>query len=157
VAERPGRRLAVAALVVLLALAAGAAGWTYLAEREVSRGISTHNPRGGEGTALVVYHPGLSGYVTDMVTAYAEGLAGRGWRVETTTASPEAPENLDSYDLLVVAAPTYWWTPALPVRRYVERIAPLNDRPVAVLVTASVQVERATRLLESQVELRAGG
>ena len=76
--------------------------------------------------------------------------------MELVTASSQAPTDVGRYDLLVVGAPTYWWTPALPASRYLERIGNLEGKPTAVVVTASGQVVRSQSVLERQIE-EAGG
>jgi hypothetical protein len=67
-------------LLALMAVVVGAV-WTLIAEREVESGVRVVNPGGTAGTALIVYHPGLSGFMPQMVDAFARGLASRGWRV----------------------------------------------------------------------------
>lgn len=141
----------------MVALVLGGMVWTYLAEREVvTEGVEVVNAGGRGGTALVVYHPGLSGYVPGVMGAFVDGLVAEGWRVERTTASARAPVDLTGYDLLVLGTPTYWWRPSWPVRRYVERVGEMGGTPVAMVVTASGQVERSRALLGDQVR-KAGG
>lgn len=155
-----GRVLArrwLAALLLLLSVAVVAGGaWTAVAEREVESGVRVVNPGGTAGTALVVYHPGLSGFMPEMVNAFATGLASCGWRVELTTASSEAPADVSGYDLLALGAPTYWWSPALPVRRYVGRLPDLGSKPVVLVVTASGQPGRSRSVLEGEVREKGG-
>ncbi len=149
-------RWARGVLVLIVVLAAGGGIWTFVAESEAAGEVVVLNPEGESGTALVVYHPGLSGYVPEVVGAFADGLLEEGWRVERVPAGARAPTDLSRYELLVLGSPTYWWTPARPVSRYVERVGNLEGKPVAVVVTASGQVERSRALLEGQVR-DAGG
>ena len=110
----------------------------------------------GRAWAIVVYHPGLSGFPRDIAEGFAAGLAEAGWRVAITTASAAAPSALRGYDLLVVVAPTYWWTPARPLLRYVGRLEDLDGKPVAVIVTGLGSTHRAQRVLEQAVRDRGG-
>lgn len=114
------------------------------------------NPSGSTGTALVVYHPGLSSFQEDVTLAFADGLVASGWACDVTTASRRAPHDLDLYDLLVLGAQAYEWRPACPVRRYVERLGDLAELATALLVTGAGSTDRAVELLEDHVA-DAGG
>jgi uncharacterized membrane protein YukC len=72
--------------------------------REIVSEIDVVNADGDE-TTLIVYQPGLSSLPTDVSYAFADGLASNGWRVEITTASPEAPSDFSKYRLLVLGYP----------------------------------------------------
>ena len=54
-------------------------GMTVKVEREITSGMTAINPDDTAGTALVVYHPGLSDFPHDVANAFAEGLVARGW------------------------------------------------------------------------------
>lgn len=96
--------------------------------------VETLNAEGEAGSALVVYHSGLTDFQRQVSYGFAEGLAFNGWRVDLTTASTQAPTVLSSYDLLVVGGPTYYWMPARTIRRYVKRLD-LGGRRVVTIIT----------------------
>ncbi|UCF10557.1 MAG: hypothetical protein JSW65_02475 [Candidatus Bipolaricaulota bacterium] len=123
---------------------------------DVPSEVITVNPSGAAGSALVVYHPGLSSFQEDVTMAFATGLADAGWRCDVTTASRKAPHDLAGYDLLVLGAQAYQWQPARPVRRYVERLGDLGGLATAILVTGAGSTDRAASLLEGQLA-DAGG
>jgi hypothetical protein len=104
---------------------------------EVTSDVELLNPSGSAGTALLVYHPGKSGYQKMLIRAFSEGLVSNGWRVEVATASKNAPTDLSGKDLLVLSAPTYDWMPAKPIQRYVERLGDLSGQPTAVIISAA--------------------
>jgi hypothetical protein len=79
---------------------------TGIISRDVVSEIEVINADGSK-TALIVYQPGFSSFPTDASYAFADGLASGGWRVEITTASPQAPSNLSKYSLLTLAYPVY--------------------------------------------------
>ena len=93
-------------LIVIVAFVAFAAFagllMSGLLSREVVSEISVLND-GGSKTALVVYQPGFSSFPRDASYAFAVCLASCGWRVEITTASPQAPVDLSKYTLLTLA------------------------------------------------------
>jgi hypothetical protein len=151
-ARHPFRTFLLALVgAVLLAL-----GWTEVRIRgAVTTDIELRHA-GGRSAALVVYHPGISTFPGDIAEAFAAGLDDAGWRVAITTASAATPVALGEYDLLVVVAPTYWWTPARPVLRWVGRLEDLGGKPVAVLVTGLGSTHRAQRVLASAVRARGG-
>ena len=94
--SRPFRVFLYSALIVLLC----ALGWTqYRTNREVTSPPEVLNPAGAGGSALVVYHPGLSDFQQRVSRAFAAGLVAGGWRVELTTANRQARTDLTRYDL----------------------------------------------------------
>lgn len=151
------RRPALAtAAIVLLALAVSGAGLTLAVEREQVRDLITLNPSGAAGRTLIVYHPGLSDFPDDVAMAFADGLIANGWQVDITTASAYAPRDLAHYDVLALVSPTYWWTPARPVLRYIDRIGKLDGKRVAIIITASGQPDRSRGVMEDKVRAAGG-
>lgn len=150
--KRRGLRRALAALLVVGALASGAV--TIAANRTrpgplVRAGGPLDAPR-----ALVVYHPGLSGFTSSVAGALAEGLVDAGWRTDVAPVSRAAPSDLSLYGLVVAVSPTYWWTVARPVRTWIGRATGLG-RTVAV-VTGAGQGGRALRVLGRLLEAHGG-
>jgi hypothetical protein len=143
--------IALAILLVFAVLIVAELGLVYSRNREVASGISTLNPESTAGAALVVYHPGRSDFQRRVFARLAEGLASRGWRVETTTASPQAPANVTSYDLLVVGGPTYNFAPSRPIRRYLKRAGDLDGLPTVTVTTGLGAGERASAILQDLV------
>jgi hypothetical protein len=99
--------------------------------------VETLNPGGTAGTALVVYHPGKSGFPERVNRAFADGLVANGWRVDITTASSQAPTDLSGYDLLVLGSPTYDWKPSKRIQRYLEGLGDLGGQPTVVIISAA--------------------
>jgi flavorubredoxin len=137
--------IAVSVLFVVVALL------YYGRNREVVSEVKTLNPEGDGGTALVVYHPGKSDFQHRVFSGFAEGLVSRGWRVEITTPSSQAPTALSGYDLLVLGGPTYWFTPNRPIRRYLSRLGDLGGQRTVTIITAMGAGERSTSIMEKQV------
>jgi hypothetical protein len=126
-------------LIIILALLAAAWILSYWwLNKEVAGKVEIHNPEGDGGSALVVYHPGRGTFHRQVIDGFAEGLVASGWRVEVATASNHAPTELANYDLLVLGSPTYWFTPSLPIRRYVRQIGDLAGQPTVTIVTGLV-------------------
>jgi hypothetical protein len=123
-------------VIAVLILVTGVAVLYFATSLEVVSSIEVLNRGGERGTALVVYHPGLTGFHEKVTSAFAGGLVSNGWRVEMTTASSQAPADLSSYDLLVLADPAYPWTPNLPIKRYLSRLGDLGGQNTAIIVTA---------------------
>lgn len=157
-ADRParGRRFGRAALPIVLAALAALAVLQVAIEREVTREVEVRGPDGRAGTALVLYHPGLSELQEQLTDAYAGGLVEAGWRVERTTTSAAAPGDLTGYDLLVLGVHTYWWAPDGPTRRYLGRVEDLDGLPVVALVSALGAAGRALRVTEARIEAAGG-
>jgi len=142
-------------LVVLLVFA-GIVAWViwywHRASKEVVSQVEVLNPGGERGTALLVYHPGRRGFLHSVIQAFAGGLVSGGWRVEITTASQQAPTDVSGYDLLVLGGPTYFWTPARPIRAYVRRLGDLEGKPTVTIVTGFGSTGRSKSILEGLVQ-----
>jgi hypothetical protein len=124
------------AIVVVLVIAAGSMMWLVntISQERVTP-LTTLNPDGVAGTALLVYHPGLSDFPDRIVTAFADGLVQSGWTVDRTTASGKAPAEFAAYDLVVLGSPIYGG-PAKPLSDYIAR-ADFGGKPVVLLLTGA--------------------
>ncbi len=142
-------------VVIVGAVVAGVLAWViwywYRVSQEVPSEVETLNPAGERGTALVVYHPGRRGFCHGVIHAFAQGLVSTGWRVDTTTASSQAPTDVGSYDFLVFGGPTYMWSPARPIKRYLSSLGDLQRKPTAIIVTGFGATGRAISIMEKLV------
>lgn len=143
-------------VAVLVILVVGVALLYLVTSQEVVSSIEVLNRGGDQGTALVVYHPGLTGFHERVTSAFADGLVSNGWRVEMTTASPYAPTDLSNYDLLVLGGPTYFWTPNRPIKSYLSRLGDLGGKRTAIIITALGMGERSISTMERLVQAANG-
>jgi hypothetical protein len=146
-------------MVLIIVLAILAAAWIlsyWWLNQEITAKLEIHNPTGGTGSALVVYHPGRGTFHRRVVGGFVEGLVTSGWRVEVTTASNQAPIELANYDLLVLGSPTYWFTPSLPIRRYMRKLGDLAGQPTVTIVTGLGAGERSAKALRGDVRKAHG-
>jgi len=144
-------------VVTLVVVAAAAVAWLfYRGSREVVSEVRVLNPEADKGTALVVYHPGLTDFHEKVTRAFADGLVSRGWRVEVTTASSQAPSDISVYDLLVLGGPTYFWTPNRPIRGYLRRLGDLGGKRTVSIITAMGMGGRSTSIMEQLVQKANG-
>lgn len=143
-------------VVVLAALATWGAWLMSGRNREVVSEVTTLNPDGEAGTALVVYHPGKSDFQRRVFAGFAEGLVANGWRVAMTTPSPQTPTDLAGYDLLVLGGPTYGFKPNQPIQTYVSRLGDLGGKPTVTIITALGMGERSTGIMEGLVRQANG-
>ncbi len=146
---KEGLITAVVTFVVLLVAWQGLL--SFMVNTEVVSDVEVSNPDGSAGTALLVYHPGRSGFQEMSIQAFSKGLVSNGWRVEITTASKETPTDLSGYDLLVLSAPTYDWVPAKPIPRYLERLGDLQGQPTAVIISAAGTTTLSVPTMENLV------
>jgi len=148
----------VLALIVAFAAFGAFAGMLMSGaiSREVVSEIDIINADGGK-TALIVYQPGFSGFPSDAVHAFADGLASSGWRVEVTTASPQAPSDLSKYSLLILAYPVYGGTAGTAVVNYVNRVSDLNGIDTVIIACGGGDSgENMNPPLKQQVETANG-
>jgi flavodoxin len=99
---------------------------------ETYSSIEVKNSAGAKN-ALVIYHPGLTGFSYDIAYTFAERLVSNGWRVEITTASSQAPADLTRYDLVVLDWPIYDFNPGPTITNYVHRIGNLQGKDIVII------------------------
>ena len=123
--------------------------------REVVSEIDVINADGSK-TALIVYQPGFSSFPRDVSYAFAEGLASSGWRVEITTASPQAPTDFSKYSLLTLAYPVYGGTVGTAIVNYVNRISSLNGTNMVIIACGGGDTGEIENPLKQQVQAVKG-
>ena len=123
--------------------------------REVVSEIDVINADGGK-TALIVYQPGFSSFPRDVTYAFADGLASSGWRVELTTASPQAPSDLSKYSLLALTYPIYGGTPGTAIVNYVNNISSLNGVDTVIIACGGGDSGESVEPLKQQVQAANG-
>jgi len=143
------------AIVVVLGIAAGSMMWLMntISQERVTP-LTTLNPDGATGAALLVYHPGLSDFPDRVVSAFADGLVQSGWKVDRTTASREAPADYAAYDLVVLGSPIYGG-PAKPLADYIAR-ADFGGKPVVLLLTGAGDPDVTLRTTVEMVKAHNG-
>ena len=146
----------MAFIVGLFVVVAGYFLVEWWLNREVASAIEVSNENGSTGTALVVYHPGRGGFGRKTRGAFVASLEANGWRVETSTASAQAPSNLAAYDLLVLSGPIYGFAPSRPLRSYLRRLGDLHGKPTVAILTGMGAGERADSIIKTDVQ-RANG
>lgn len=139
-------------IIVLVVLVAVAASLFYRISREVVSELKVLNREADKGTALVVYHPGLTGFQKRVTYAFADGLVSSGWRVVIATASSQASTDLSSYNLLVLGSPTYFWAPARPIQSYLSKLGDLGRKRTAIIVTGLGATGRSMSIMQKLVE-----
>ena len=147
-------------LLTLIAIIAVFLAWvgmviTGIISREVVSEIDVINADGSK-TALIVYQPGFSSFPRDVSYAFAEGLASSGWRVEITTASPQAPSDLSKYSLLVLGYPNYGSTPGTAIVSYVNRVENLDGINTVIISCAGGTSTASIDTLKQQVQAANG-
>jgi hypothetical protein len=149
--QRRWKRIVLVTFLTLIVLFAIGSAYVLLSiNKDVVSPIVVLNS-GGVNTALVVYQPGLTSAPKDNSYDFADGLASAGWRVEITTASPEAPSDLSNYSLLVVAFPIYGDAPGTAAIRYVDRLGSLQGIHVVI-----IDVPASENIMRQKVEAKNG-
>jgi hypothetical protein len=113
-------------------------------------------PADGARKALIIHHPGRSGFHARLQRAFAAALGEKGWRVALTTAHAGNHADPRAYDLLALGAPAYNFRVAEPLLDQLERIGPLYKMDVMLMVSGGGMTEPALRDLYRRIE-RAGG
>ena len=144
-------------LIAVFAALAASGAWLFSGRnREVVSEVTTLNPGGEAGAALVVYHPGKSDFQHRVFSGFAEGLVANGWRVAMTTPSSLTPTDLAGYELLVLGGPTYGFAPNRPVQKYLSRLGDLGGKRTVTIITALGMGERSTGMMQRLVRQANG-
>ncbi len=117
--------------------------------------VEVVNSEGTAGTAYIAYYPGRSTFAKDVADAFVTGLVDNGWRCEITTASSQAPTNLDRYDLVALVSPTYMLQPAGRVTRYVGKLD-LGGKDVVIISSGLFSTKQAATSLAERVRAAGG-
>jgi len=146
--------LALIIVFVVFALFAGLL-MSEMINREVVSEIEVMNAA-GDKTASIVYQPGFSSFPKDVSYAFADGLVSSGWRVEITTASPQAPSDFSKYSLLVLGFPSYGSTPGTAIVSYVNRVENLDAINTVIISCSGGTAITSINTLKQQVEAANG-
>lgn len=130
------RRMLTAVLVVFVLLGGGLAWLNWQIHRETVTALTTLNEGGTAGQALAVLSPGMSAFPEDVMTAFMNGLAENGWRIDHTTASGQATTAFSDYDMIVLVSPIYGSRVAPPLQAYMERAGDFGGKRIVAVVTA---------------------
>lgn len=132
----PKKKWKKAVLVTLIALMVVGipilAFFEYSVYNETVSPIEVKNSAGTKN-ALVIYHPGLTGFSHDIAYTFADRLASNGWRVELTTVSSQAPTNITQYEVLVFVWPIYDLSPGPTITNYIQRIGDLQGKDTVIV------------------------
>lgn len=150
--QKKWKKILLITILIFVVVVAGILGFVlFKINSDYVSGIEVLNADGSQ-TALIIYHPGLSSFMKDVVYAFADGLVENGWRVEITTASSQAPTDLSEYSLLVLGSPVYADNPSPTIKRHVERIGDLEGIDTVLLVTSGGSEGGAEASLQQTVE-----
>ncbi|HDQ06058.1 MAG TPA: hypothetical protein ENN36_04970 [Candidatus Bathyarchaeota archaeon] len=154
--EKKWKKIVLIAVIAFVIVVASLLGFIFFKiNTDYVSGIDVLNEDGSE-TALIIYHPGLSSFMEDVIYAFADGLMENGWRVEITTASSQAPTDLSDYSLLALGSPVYADSPSPTIKRHIERIGDLNGIDTVLLVTSGGSEGGAEASMQQTVEEHNG-
>jgi hypothetical protein len=159
--QKKWKKIVLVFILILIAVFVAFAAFAGLLlagmiSREVVSEIDVINADGNK-TALIVYQPGFSSFPKDASYAFADGLASSGWRIEITTASPQAPSDLSKYSLLTLAYPVYGGTPRTAIVNYVKRMSNLDGiNTVIIALQGGTDPSLTIDTLKPQVQAANG-
>jgi flavorubredoxin len=154
--QKRWKQILLIAILTFVIVVIGVLGFIFFKiNSDYVSGIEVLNADGAQN-ALIIYHPGLSSFMKDIVYAFADGLVENGWRVEITTASSQAPTDLSGYSLLALGSPVYADGPSPTIKRHVERIGDLTGIDTILLVTSGGSDGGAEAIMQQTVEEHNG-
>ncbi len=106
---------------------------------------------------VIVYHPGASSFMPDVIQHLAESLAASGFYVTLYSAHPRVSVSVPEGAVLGLASPVYAGTIRPPLEEFIKK-SDLRDRNCFVLLTGSDpdNIEKDTAKAASLVEERGG-
>lgn len=119
-------------LILLIVVVPIVIYFEYSVYREVETEIVIKNTSGIK-TALLVYHPGLTDFSSNIAYGVSDGLVKNNWRVEISTASSQTPINVSRYDLIVFIWPLYDFSPGPTITNYINRVSDLKDTDTIIV------------------------
>ena len=130
------RRMLIAVVVVFVLLGGALAWLNWQIHRETVTPLATLNEEGSAGKVLAVLSPGMSAFPRDVMSAFMNGLAENGWRIDHTTASGQATTAFGDYDMIVLVSPIYGSRVAPPLQAYMERAGDFGGKRIVAVITA---------------------
>lgn len=148
-------------VVVVLLVGVGAGAFFYFLRRWDSEQPSKKDTLKPEvskivGRALIVYHPGATGYTEEVAYAIGKTFQVKGWEVLLDRANSRAISDLSEFNLLCVGSPTYSGSPRPPIVEYINRCSNLENRVCLVFATGSNNPEEANKKMQNHLEAKAG-
>jgi hypothetical protein len=141
------RTLLKISIIVIIILAVAAGLILSRIGKPIERDMEVKNEAGTE-VALMVHHPGITGFLDRVLGAFSDGMVSIGYRVDMTTASPGAPTDISKYDLLVLGSPTYGGNASKPLSDYLISLGNLDEMPVVVIATGLGNATAASHMEE---------
>jgi len=108
------------------------------------------------GKALIIYHPGGSGYTEEVAYALGKAFQTKGWEIHLDRANAKTISNLSDFNLLCVGSPTYAGSPRPPLMNYINQCGSLKDRECLVFATGSNSPGEANKKMLSLLESKGG-
>jgi flavodoxin len=153
-------------VVVVVLVGVGAGTFFYFLRRWDSEQPSKKDTLRPEvskitGKALIVYHPGATGYTEEVAYAVGKALQAKGWQVHLDRANSRTISDLSEFNLLCLGSPTYSGSPRPPIVNYINRCSDMEDRLCLVFATGRYSYEgynpgEANKKLQSLLKSKGG-
>ncbi len=102
--------------------------------------------------ACVIYDPDpIYNFDQQLCEAFAQALADRGWKVNVSTVAAAQQWQSTSFDLYVLCANTYNWSPDWAICNFIETKASLKDKKVAAITLGAGSTGRSQREFETLI------
>ena len=132
----------IISLVAVVLVGVGAGAFFYFLQRWDSEQPSKKDTLKPEvskiaGRALIIYHPGATGYTEEVAYAMGKALQTKGWEVHLDRANSRAVSDLSEFNLLCVGSPTY-----------------MENRVCLIFATGSSNPEEANKKMQNHFEAK---
>jgi len=105
--------------------------------------------------ALVVYDPDpFYNFDQQLCEAFADALADKGWRITISSVSAAKRLADNSFDLYVICANTYNWSPDWATCKLIETKLPLEEKKVVAITLGAGSTGRSQRVFETLIKSR---
>jgi hypothetical protein len=143
----------------MLSLLAAASVWTILTLWVQLAGKSKRHPpanRDADHKAIIIFNPDpLFNLDEKVCIAFAEGL--EDYKISTTVVSYDLVDSsLDDYDLIVLCANTYNWSPDWKISGFIKKHNELKGKNCVAITLGSGSTARASRKHEENIKEKGG-
>lgn len=126
---------------------------TVFVDQKGPEKVATIGDMGASYKALIIYDPDPIYNLDEKICrSFAEGLAPKDWNSKIVTVTAANGIEAETFDLYVICANTYNWSPDKAIRNYIKGVDYLKGKRVVAITLGSGSTKRSQRILEDLLQ-----